>query len=85
MDTDREILETLREMRQSQQAMLAKQEEALAFLRTQAEHSTRLGEEAIQLQRVAVERARKITWIAVPGILLCVFLIVYLSVKYRIF
>jgi len=39
-------------------------------------------EESIALQRQAVARVRRISLIALPGIALCVLLIVYLLVRY---
>jgi hypothetical protein len=36
----------------------------------------------IALQRAAVDRVRRISWIAIPGIAFCIVLIVYLVVRY---
>ncbi len=81
---DKEILETLKEMSQAQKDILARQEETLAFLRAEAEKTKKIREESIALQRQAAERVKGISLIAFPAILLCVALLVYLIVKYRI-
>lgn len=92
MNTDEEILETLKRMREAQAEMLARQEQALAkqdealqFLKQQAERTNKVSVESVALQRQAVERAKRIGYVAIPGILICIFLIVYLVVRYRIF
>jgi hypothetical protein len=81
---ENEILETLKEMREAQKELMAKQEEAIQFLRDEAEKSKKIREEAIALQRQAMERAKRISYIAVPLILICAGLILYLLLKYRI-
>ncbi|HEX5131454.1 MAG TPA: hypothetical protein VFX92_03085 [Candidatus Krumholzibacteria bacterium] len=85
---DRAIVEDIRrsieEMRREQREVAARQEEILQFLRAEAEHAHKIREEAIALQRVANGRVRRISMLAVPGILLCVSLIVYLSAKYHV-
>ncbi len=82
---EKEILETLKALRQAQLDMMAKQEEVLQFLRAEAEKSTKIREEAILLQKQAVERAKRIGYFALPLILICAGLIAYLIIKYRIF
>jgi hypothetical protein len=85
MYMDNEILETLNEIRKARQKMMARQEEALQFLRDEAEKSTRIREEAILLQKQAVERSKRIAYLAVPLIFICAGMIVYLMIQYRIF
>jgi hypothetical protein len=82
---EKEILETLKELRQTQLDMIARQEEAFQFLRDEAEKSTKIREEAILLQKQAVARAKRIGYFALPLILICAGLIVYMILKYRIF
>jgi hypothetical protein len=77
-----EIRDLLVEIRDNQRLSLQRQEEHLAVAREQIERSRKQVQESIALQRHAVERVRRISWIAVPGIVLCALLIVYLLVKY---
>lgn len=81
---EKELLETLQEMRQAQQDLLAKQDEMLAFLRAESEKAKTIREEALAMQRRAVKRAKHVGYLAFPAILLCVVLLVYLLVKYPI-
>ena len=82
---EKEILQTLKEVHRSQQDLLARQEKTLQFLRDESEKSTKIREEAIRLQKQAVERARRIGYFALPLILICAGMIAYLVIKYRIF
>ena len=91
MNIEQEMLETLKDIRQTQKEMLArqaqalaKQDEALKFLKMQTEQAARISRESIGLQRQAVDRAKRISLIALPLILLCLFLIGYLVSKYHI-
>jgi lipopolysaccharide/colanic/teichoic acid biosynthesis glycosyltransferase len=77
-----EIRDLLVEIRDNQRLSLQRQEEHLAIAREQIERSRNQVQESIALQRQAIERVKRISWIAVPGIVLCVLLIVYLLVKY---
>ena len=76
------IVALLEEIRDNQRLGLARQEEHLEVARQQLERSRAQVDESIQLQRAAVARVRQITRIALPGIALCVALIVYLIVRY---
>jgi hypothetical protein len=81
--SDREdIRELLIEIRDNQRLSLQRQEEHLAMAREQMDRSRGQVEQSIELQRQAVDRARKISRIAVPGIALCIALIIYLMVRY---
>jgi hypothetical protein len=82
---EKDILEMLKDLRRTQLDMVAKQEEALQFLRDEAEKSKKIREEAILLQKQAVERAKRIGYFAFPLILVCAGMIVYLILRYRIF
>lgn len=81
-ETDRQILDTLREIRDGQREIIA----GLAAQRTLAEeqirHSRQSIEESVGLQREALRRQRSITLIAVPGILACIAAITYLVLRY---
>jgi t-SNARE complex subunit (syntaxin) len=79
-----EILRVLEEIKQQQKAAAARQEEALAFLRTEAEAARRVRDEALAMQRTATARVRRIGVFAFAGIVMCIVLIVYLVSKYRI-
>jgi hypothetical protein len=80
-----QILEALTEIKTAQQEMVAKQNEALSFLHTEAEKTRKIRDEAMTIQRQAVDRVRRIGYFAFPVIILCAALIIYLMTKYRIF
>ena len=75
-----DLHEVIGELRKEQQEIV----ETLRFLRSEAEHARKIREEAIALQRTANQRVRRVGMFAFAGILMCVFLIVYLVTKYRI-
>jgi lipopolysaccharide/colanic/teichoic acid biosynthesis glycosyltransferase len=77
-----DIRDLLIEIRDNQRLSLQRQEEHLAIAREQIERSRNQVEESISLQRQAVARVKRISQIAVPGIALCVLLILYLLVRY---
>ena len=77
-----DIRELLVEIRDNQRLSLQRQEEHLEIARKQIERSSTQVQESIELQRLAVDRVKKVSRIAIPGILICVALIVYLLVKY---
>lgn len=77
-----DIRELLVEIRDNQRLSLQRQEEHLEIARKQIERSSSQVQESIELQRLAIGRVKKISRIAIPGILICVVLIVYLLVKY---
>jgi t-SNARE complex subunit (syntaxin) len=77
-----EIRDLLVEIRDNQRLSLQRQEEHLAVAREQIERSRKQVDESIALQRQAIARVKRISRIAVPGIVLCVALIVYLMVRY---
>ena len=82
MSDSSEIRDLLVEIRDNQRLSLQRQEEHLAIAREQIERSRNQVQESIGLQRQAVERVKRIYWIALPGIALCLLLIVYLLVRY---
>lgn len=77
-----EIVALIKEIRDSQRLALARQEEHVELARQQLERSRTQVERSIELQKAAVERVKQISRIAVPGIVLCLALIVYLIVRY---
>ena len=81
-DTEQKILETLREIREGQKEMLAVAAAHRALAQEQLQKSRASIDESVALQREAVRRARTVTLIAVPGILLCIAAIAYLVLRY---
>lgn len=77
-----EVRELLVEIRDNQRLALERQEEHLEVAREQVSRSRAQVEESIQLQRQAVDRFRSISRIALPAIVLCLGLILYLVVTY---
>lgn len=82
MNETSEIRNLLVEIRDNQRLALRKQEEQLAIAREQIERSKKQIEESIGLQRQAIDRVKGITRIAIPGILCCFALIIYLLIRY---
>ena len=82
MTENADIQKLLVEIRDNQRVALQRQEEHLEIARKQFERSNTQIEESIILQRQAMDRVKKISRIAVPGIVICMLLIVYLLVKY---
>jgi hypothetical protein len=77
-----EIRDLLKEIRDNQRLALQRQEEYLAIAREQMDRSRGQVQESIELQRQAIRRAKSVTRIAIPGIAVCIALIIYLMVKY---
>lgn len=82
MSDSPEIRDLLIEIRDNQRLSLQRQEEHLAIAREQIERSRNQVEQSIALQRQAIERVKRVSRIAIPGIVLCIALIVYLLVRY---
>lgn len=82
MGHDDELKQLLVEIRDNQRLSLQKQEEHLEIERRQIERARTQVAESIELQKVAIERAKSVARIAIPGVLLCIALIVYLIVTY---
>ena len=82
MSDSSEIRDLLVEIRDNQRLSLKRQEEHLAIAREQIERSRTQVEESIALQRQAVERVRRISRLAIPGIVACLALIGYLLIRY---
>lgn len=90
--TDQQSRETLQAILDEQKKIVAlleagreMQQENLRFLRERHEHDARVRDESVALQRTAVERFRKLSYVVLPLVALCVALIVWLMVRYRMF
>ncbi|MCB1195155.1 hypothetical protein KDK77_03130 [bacterium] len=79
-----DISNRLNQLESSQKNIMGKLDELSRFLHEQADKTHKIREESIALQRKAIERAKRISAFAIPVLFLCVALIVYLLVKYRI-
>ena len=77
-----EIRDLLIEIRDNQRLSLQKQEEHLSVAREQIDRARRQVQDSIELQRQAIDRVKRVSRIAVPGIIICVVLIVYLVARY---
>jgi uncharacterized protein YdaT len=82
MSHDDEVKQLLIEIRDNQSEALRRQDEHLQIAREQLDRAKSQISESIDLQREVVAKARMVMRIAIPGILLCLALIVYLVVKY---
>lgn len=81
-DEQQQILETLREIRDGQREMMALIRAQKELAEEQLQKSQQRIEESMGLQRLALQRQRSITLIAVPGILACIAAIIYLVLRY---
>lgn len=82
MSHDDEVTKLLTEIRDNQREALRRQDEHLQIARQQLDRSKSQISESIGLQREAIAKAKTVTRIALPAILLCLALIAYLIVKY---
>lgn len=82
MSTDDEVKQILREIRDDQRVSLRRQEEQLEIARQQLERAQTQVAESIGLQKEAMAKTRMISRIALPGVIFCIVLILYLIVKY---
>jgi hypothetical protein len=81
-ETEQQILETLREIRDGQREMLTHLAAQRALTEEQITRSRATIEESVGLQRLALQRQKTITLIAIPGILACIAAIAYLVLRY---
>ncbi|HLY95850.1 MAG: hypothetical protein ACM3W8_02810 [Sideroxydans sp.] len=81
-DSQQQILETLREIRDGQREMLALMNAQKALAEEQLQKSQQRVEESLGLQRLALQRQKSVTRLAIPAILACIAAIVYLVVRY---
>jgi hypothetical protein len=77
-----ESLGVLREIRDTQREILALLGAQRALAEEQVARSRDKVDESIGLQKLALQRQRTITLIAVPGILACIAAIGYLVLRY---
>jgi hypothetical protein len=82
MNRDDEIKDLLIEIRDNQKLSLQRQEEHLEIARQQVDRANRQVTESIELQKLALTKAKQVARIAIPGIILCIALIIYLVVVY---
>jgi len=82
MDEKDSITELLKQIRDNQVRSLQKQEQHLEIAREQIERSRKQVQESIELQKLAIEKVKRVSRIAVPGIAFCIVLIIYLVVRY---
>lgn len=82
MSCDDEIKALLVEIRDNQRRSLERQEEHLAIAREQVERANRQVTESLAMQKTAIARAKQLARIVIPGIALCIGMIIYLIVKY---
>lgn len=84
MEQHDKIIDLLTRIEQNQVKALQAHEEHLALARAQLERSNRNISESIELQRVAVARQAQVRNIALPLIVLLLFLLGYLLLKWRV-
>ena len=82
MSDHEEIVSLLKEIRDNQRSALERQLQHLELAREQIERSRTQVQQSIELQQAAISRVKQISRIALPGIAVCVVLIVYLLIKY---
>ena len=81
-ETQQQILETLREIRDGQREMLSHLTAQRTLAEEQIKKSRERIDESVGLQRLALKRQKAITLIAVPGIFACIAAIAYLILRY---
>ena len=77
-----EIRSVLIEMRDDQRLSIEKQDEHIALAQQQLDRARTQVEESLNLQREAMAKQKTIIRIALPGVLACIALIIYLIVRY---
>ncbi len=82
MTDDEDLRSLLREIRDNQNESLKLQRAHLDHAKQQLERSRTQVAESIGLQREAIAKTRTIMAIAIPGIVLCIALILYLVARY---
>jgi hypothetical protein len=85
MDRQEDIIRLLERIEQNQSKALAAQEKHLAIAQAQLERSNKTVAESIELQRVAVARQAQVFRFGLPVVLLLLFLLGYLLVRWRVF
>ena len=80
--SDDDIKALLIEIRDNQRAALEQQQEHVAIAREQMERARDQIKESLRLQQLAIDRTKQVSRIAVPGIVICIVLIIFLIVTY---
>lgn len=75
-------LQLLKEIRDGQQKIIGLLSAQHALAEEQIKRSRDSIEESVGLQRLALQRQRTITMVAVPGIVICILAIGYLVLRY---
>lgn len=81
-ETEQQMLGTLREIREGQREIIRLLSAQQAAAEEQIKKSRETIAESVGLQRLALQRQRTVTLIAVPGILACIAAIAYLVLRY---
>lgn len=81
-ETEQQVLDTLREIREGQREIIKLLSAQHAAAAEQVKKSRETIAESVGLQRLALQRQRTVTLIAVPGILACIAAIAYLVLRY---
>jgi len=78
----KDLLAVLKEIRDTQRQSLEHLEKQTKLIEDRAQTSIKSVEESISLQKLALNRAKSIGFVAVPAIVLCIIAILYLVLKY---
>ncbi len=81
-DTSRQILDTLREIRDGQREIVVHLAAQQSLAQEQVLKSRASIAESVGLQREALKRQRVLSRVAVPAILFCIAAIAYLVIRY---
>lgn len=82
VDHQQQILDLLTDIRDGQREIIELLVHQQRVAAEQIQSSRATIAESVNLQRVALQRQRTITFIAVPGILACIAAIAYLVLRY---
>ena len=77
-----DLLHVLREIRDGQQEIIQLLSAQHALAEAQIKRSRDSIEESVGLQKLALQRQRTISLVAVPGIVICIIAIGYLVLRY---
>jgi hypothetical protein len=81
-EEQKEILDSLREIRDGQREMIRLLSAQRALAEEQLKKSGERVAESVGLERLALQRQRTITLIAIPALLACITAIAYLVLRY---
>jgi hypothetical protein len=77
-----QLLALLTEIRDGQREIIELLSQQQRFAAEQIQNSRTTVAESVNLQKLALQGQRTITWVAVPGILACIAAIAYLVIRY---